>query len=555
MSPIPCSSATFEDKNKVSDWLGANLVVVPNEMRMVKLNHNILDYSDHVKDVYTPLLNYLESNKLYPTIIFNTQIPRTENRAEKFSSIMELNINQPDKLKEDFERILDRSNLTEQESKLMSCLVKGCAFHHSKLNSDIKEYIEDMFRKGEIRYLFSTTTLAYGVNFPAKSVVLYDLDFWDGRKNVPIPVHTFHQMAGRAGRSTIFANEGYSFIIVSKHEDIDRALHLINGSLESAQSQIINDDYFRKTILELIYAGRIKQTDIVDFFKNTYFNYLASQESYILTPFNLIDTIRPHAQYLINNAFIIPQGTSYKLSKIGQIIVEFLFQTYATYDLNDFIKINKYIEEKGVVTWDFDLIYCLTKILGNISLQKLPWKKSEVVNIFFNRFYKKEEREIDDAEYTAYAIYNGWIKNMDERDIESAYMVSTSNINRCAVELDNLLELYERLSVSKNMTIPNEFSSFRKQIKYGVNEDELIFKQKKGLGRDTCRALGSFGSRLKEKPFSYTGNLVEVLHKLYIKDGERTFSETLRSNIDIVGIGRSGKIIEVIKEFEDSQKK
>ena len=86
---------------------------------------------------------------------------------------------------------------------LRQCLGGGVAFHISDLARDEKIAIEDRFRDRDsgIRVLVSTTTLAQGVNLPAETVIIVELDHPTGpTQTAPYSVAEYKNIAGRAGR-------------------------------------------------------------------------------------------------------------------------------------------------------------------------------------------------------------------------------------------------------------------------------------------------------------------------------------------------------------------
>jgi helicase len=72
--------------------------------------------------------------------------------------------------------------------------------HHAGLTSEKRLSVETLYRSCKIAVLISTGTLEMGVNLPARQVVLFDLQTFDGRDFVPISVNSVWQRAGRAGR-------------------------------------------------------------------------------------------------------------------------------------------------------------------------------------------------------------------------------------------------------------------------------------------------------------------------------------------------------------------
>lgn len=93
-----------------------------------------------------------------------------------------------------------------QNDTLEKCLGHGVAFHHAELDEHQRYLVEEGFRGGEIKIVSSTSTLAWGVNLPAKNVFIETLKYTGQRSSnsretaVPLSGIDFHQAAGRAGR-------------------------------------------------------------------------------------------------------------------------------------------------------------------------------------------------------------------------------------------------------------------------------------------------------------------------------------------------------------------
>jgi len=100
-------------------------------------------------------------------------------------------------------------NLAEEDLSVLgfdqwlAALERGIAAHHAGLLPSFKEAIEDLFKRGLIKAVFATETLALGINMPARTVVLEKLTKWNGEAHVPITPGEYTQLTGRAGRRGI----------------------------------------------------------------------------------------------------------------------------------------------------------------------------------------------------------------------------------------------------------------------------------------------------------------------------------------------------------------
>ncbi|MFW9915677.1 MAG: DEAD/DEAH box helicase [Candidatus Thorarchaeota archaeon] len=103
---------------------------------------------------------------------------------------------------------------------LQDMMATGVAFHHAGLSKDDRNTVEEAFRDGAVKVLCATTTIAWGVNLPARIVIVRDTTFYDSQAEGGwklMSASDLKQMIGRAGRPG-YDNVGYAFVIAPDHE-------------------------------------------------------------------------------------------------------------------------------------------------------------------------------------------------------------------------------------------------------------------------------------------------------------------------------------------------
>ena len=119
-------------------------------------------------------------------------------------------------------------------SRLLMCRV---GVHHAGHLPAWRLLVENMMQAGRLEAIFSTSTVAAGVNFPARTVVILQTDRFDGRSFVDMTATEFHQMTGRAGRRGK-DKAGFIVMVPGKFFDISLAQELILSNPEPLRSRI-----------------------------------------------------------------------------------------------------------------------------------------------------------------------------------------------------------------------------------------------------------------------------------------------------------------------------
>ncbi len=109
--------------------------------------------------------------------------------------------------------------------------------HHGGQLPYWKVLIEQMMNKGFLEAIFSTSTVAAGVNFPARSVVLFQSDRYNGHEFVDLNPTALHQMVGRAGRRGM-DNIGFALVVPGYYQKPKLINELLSSPPDPLLSQI-----------------------------------------------------------------------------------------------------------------------------------------------------------------------------------------------------------------------------------------------------------------------------------------------------------------------------
>ncbi len=113
----------------------------------------------------------------------------------------------------------------------------AAASHHSGQLPGWKVVVETLMAEGLLNAMFATSTVAAGVNFPARSVVILNSDRFNGTEFLPLTASEFQQMTGRAGRRGM-DKIGFAIVIPGRFMDLNHAARMLTAPPLDVKSQI-----------------------------------------------------------------------------------------------------------------------------------------------------------------------------------------------------------------------------------------------------------------------------------------------------------------------------
>jgi ATP-dependent RNA helicase HelY len=187
---------------------------------------------------YAGIIRVLQRCDLLPAIFF------LKSRAECDAALSARNELAPLTNSLDFENslydLLDRFPSLGNHRQLKALRSFGLAAHHGGQLPAWKLMVEEMMNRGHVQVIFATSTIAAGVNFPARTIVLFNSDLFNGHDFMPLSATEFRQMTGRAGRRGR-DKIGFMLAVSGRFMDLNHIRRMLFAAPEDIFSQLKND--------------------------------------------------------------------------------------------------------------------------------------------------------------------------------------------------------------------------------------------------------------------------------------------------------------------------
>ena len=315
--PVPLYPLFFHPSGTLSPLLKDRRIPGKN-----RIHRNVMDYikAGQVPAMALPgrlpqfgdILKVLKAYDLLPTIFF------LKSRVDCDRAIGlchgKLLRQQPDRKARLARRIQeligDNPHLADHEQR-MHLEKFAVGSHHSGQLPAWKVVVETLMSEGLLDAMFATSTVAAGVNFPARSVAILNSDRFNGVSFLPLTASEFQQMTGRAGRRGM-DNIGFAIVMPGKFMDLKHVSKMVTAPPMDVHSQIKIDF---SMVLNLLLSHKPPQ--IHELLEKSFASYLISlgdqgrqaRKEYGYGLKYLWQDFLAHLEFLKEEGFVTASGT------------------------------------------------------------------------------------------------------------------------------------------------------------------------------------------------------------------------------------------------------
>ncbi|XP_029686652.1 probable ATP-dependent DNA helicase HFM1 isoform X3 [Takifugu rubripes] len=260
---IVAVSATIPNISDIADWLSheslpATYLDMDESHRPVMLRKVVLGFpcpQNQTEFKFDLSLNYKMANIIQtysdqkPALVFCSTRKGAQQAATVLAKdarfIMSIEHNQ---------RLMKYAN-SILDSKLRELVMLGVGYHHAGVDLSDRKLIEMAFTQADLPVLFTTRTLAMGVNLPAHLVVIKSTMQYVAGSCEEYSDADMLQMIGRAGRPQFDTTA--TAVIMTKIQSKDKYMNLMNGveiiesSLHSHLVEHLNAEIVLQTISDV----------------------------------------------------------------------------------------------------------------------------------------------------------------------------------------------------------------------------------------------------------------------------------------------------------------
>jgi len=518
-------SATVRNAEEIAEWLKAGSITT--EWRPIKLVegvclHNTAEFNDgssikiggDYDDSVINLVAYTVKQNGQALVFAETR-KKAVSYAKKIANAVKKLLSRPEKrsLKTVSDRILAAGERTRVSDLLANLVQLGVAFHHAGLSASHRNVIEDAFRAGKIKVTAATPTLAYGVNLPARMVIISSYKrYVPGYGRYPISVLDFKQMSGRAGRPR-YDKVGEALLIASTSDEQDYLMEsYVFSKPEKLWSKLAVERVLRSHVLASIASGFAhSEQGLYDFFEKTFYAYQYGSR-------NIKPIVTKILEFLYKEGMVDLDGKRLFATDFGRRISELYIDPLSGVIIRDGL-----YNRAGLLT-DLSFLHMVCHT-PDVAPKYYPRRREmDGLNVFVGVHRSEFMFEVPE-EWTDMVVYEeflgevkcafvleSWINEVSEDNIIERFSVQPGDLFRLTETVKWLLYAsHELCRLFGHKDLLAKTSALERRVKSGIKAELLPLVGLRGIGRVRGRALFNAGFRtIKSLKHASIGQLIDI---------------------------------------------
>jgi len=488
-------SATIKNSQELASWLGAEHI--SSDWRPVPLKEGVfldgtIRFTDNTtrkvedrKDAVWSLTRDSLQEGGQCLVFVNTR-KSTESLALKYSPLTKEFVKGGKELEKDIERILEEEvEPTSIGKRLRNCIMRGIAFHNAGLTNEQRRLVENAFKKGDIKCIIATPTLAAGINLPARRVIVRDVYRYETNVgHVTIPVLEIKQMCGRAGRPRY--DKFGEAILVAKSEEERQFLmenYLLNET-EEIFSKLGSEPVLRSHVLATIATGTANTREsLMDFFDSTFFAHQTSTVGLEGATDSVLDFLEKEG--------MVRSDHGLKATFFGKRVSDLYIDPLSA------IRLKEALIAYKTDSSHFGILHavCSTPDMLNMYLRRGEYEvMEEILMLRGGELLLPPPEDLTEYEFflselkTASALEE-WIGEFEEDDVLKRYNMGPGDLKNKVEVGEWLVYSMRELSRILNKDAYPELTDLMTRVRYGVKRELLDLVRIKGVGRVRARIL------------------------------------------------------------------
>ena len=490
-------SATIGNPDKLSSWLNAELVMSewrPVDLRQGVFFKNSIHFRSGTRPVKVVSKNYNDLNLCLDTLEEGGQclvFVSSRRNAEAFAKRAAGAIKSEDPALAAYATRILKNSETEMGKSLAACVAKGAAFHHAGLGRPERSVVEEGFRKGLIKCISSTPTLAAGLNLPARRVIIRDYHrFAAGEGMQPIPASEYHQMAGRAGRPHLDPYGEAVLIAKDEHQVEDLFEWYIEASPEEVHSKIANPTALYTHILSLIASGFAKsRQELTSFMNRTFYIH---EHPHGRSMQRAVDAA---LKFLVSSDMVIEVGEHIGSTEFGTLVSKLYIDPRSAEMIVSALRQNEIYSDLGLIqvicsTPDMPRLYVRNTDIGALSRMI----ENHTDDLWISLQQDDEEAEDYYRALKTAMLLSDWTDELSDAKICERYVVGPGDIYGMVESVTWLLHASAELARMFTSAFYPRVREYEICMKNGTRRELLPLIRLRGIGRVRARRL--FNNRI-----------------------------------------------------------